>query len=450
MTGSFETKMPIAGFFGPSSSYKGIKADGEEYVAASTINEEIYRQIADAGINLITYGLDDYSGSLGNRESVIRQLELCEKYGISMLVQDSELLRLAKEGKNLEDRLALYRQYASFAGIFITDEPESKDYFDLETVRKTWPDHKKKKLLADFIQVSQRLNELPGIIGYINLLPYKEVYGEISHYQKYLEEYCSKLHGKMLSFDEYPFYDGNARELVLNLDMHCIAARKYNLPFWSHIQAGSHFNDGAQELTTVNDSPTEAQMDWNINVCLAFGTKGIQYFTLLQPYYYALAPEGKLDAERNGLIGMNGVPTKWYDYAKKMNQYIGKIDRFLMNAKNEGVLVSGQASIDTEGCQSICSTYREVSSVESSSLAGAMTGCFDYQGRTMLYVVNYDTTSSATVTVSFVNEQEYVATDSEGTRTGKGRHFTTNMCAGEAILVLLGSCELEKEGGRRL
>ncbi len=49
------------------------------------------------------------------------------------------------------------------------------------------------------------------------------------------------------------------------------AAQEANIPFWTFVQTCS-FNSGRR-------IPTEADILWQVNTALAYGAKGIQYFT---------------------------------------------------------------------------------------------------------------------------------------------------------------------------
>ena len=64
--------------------------------------------------------------------------------------------------------------------------------------------------------------------------------------------------------------------------------------------------------TNRNPELTEAQMQWNVNMNLAFGAKGIQYFPMIQPN-----PETYPQFAGNALIDVSGKKTVWYDYAKE-------------------------------------------------------------------------------------------------------------------------------------
>lgn len=98
------------------------------------------------------------------------------------------------------------------------------------------------------------------------------------------------------------------------------------------------------------------------------------------------------DYRQNGLIGADGNTNQWYDYAKKMNTHIAAVDEVLMNSVNKGIILSGSASaVSAETSEYLISSgsFQALQSVTGDCLVG----CFNYQGRTALYVVNYSTGS---------------------------------------------------------
>lgn len=430
-------RITIAGYFGPAAPYQGRTGENDIYVSEGTIKDTVYQKIQDLGIDLITYSVSNFDSVDETECSILEQLEYCDKYHLSMLVHNPNLLESMEDERQWKKRRRSYEKFASFAGVFIADEPETDVYFDLDTVRRIYPNHVKKKVMKDYIHASRRLNESQGCIGYINLLPYKSIYGTQTQFRMYLEEYCHDMGGKILSFDYYPFYDGSTNEYFLNLDMVRAVAEKYDMPFWSHVQAGDNFNDNAIALSTCNNCPTQAQMNWNVHTSLAFGAKGIQYFPLLQPYHFALATDGKLDAERNGLIGICENPTKWYAYARKINQFIKKIEAILSKAKNEGVIVCGNAREDVYGCECIRNTYQSVRKLSSSNLAGSLAGCFSYEGKTVLYLVNHDVKEEADLTIDLAQSHLWQIIRQDKEEEVTGNTFCLRMAAGEAVLILL-------------
>lgn len=96
---------------------------------------------------------------------------------------------------------------------------------------------------------------------------------------------------KLLSFDSYPFFEkkvssGGVTPYLKSLGTISKVAREDGYPFWSCIQAGTDFRDDGSDGAT-SGYLTQEQTLWNVNTSLAFGAKGIVYFPLIQPTYFA-------------------------------------------------------------------------------------------------------------------------------------------------------------------
>ncbi|HVX46656.1 MAG TPA: hypothetical protein VHC49_22375 [Mycobacteriales bacterium] len=145
-----------------------------------------------------------------------------------------------------------YTPYSSFAGISVYDEPhESK----LQTVG-----------IATDILRQLASTHLP----YSNIVP-----GQGDSYSAFAQEYVDTVKPSLLSFDRYPFLTAG---LDLNYFDNWARIRAIGLaagiPTWTYIQS-VQFNN--------HPYPTAAQVLWQINISLAYGGKGIQYFTYWQP-----------------------------------------------------------------------------------------------------------------------------------------------------------------------
>ena len=180
--------------------------------------------------------------------------------------------------------------------------------------------------------------------------------------------------------------------------------------------------------------PNEEQFNWNVNTSLAFGAQGIQYFPLLQPYQFTITKDG--DYECNGIIGAMGNKTQWYYYAQTINQHIKAIDEVLMNSTHKGVIASGeQANKDLEftTCVIESGSFNELQSVS----GDALVGCFNYQGKTALYVVNHSFEYAQEVKLTFDRVQNLQLIQKAKKADANASELTLNMAAGEGILIVI-------------
>ena len=414
--------MPIAGYYGPTAQRYSV--DGQSRPDYYT--DEIFSRVAECGINMFTYSSTDY---VNYPQQVKKMLELGEKYNLGITVTDSKISGATVDSSiSLEDlaaRLAEYCDYPAFCGVYVVDEPGSQYFRASENQVKDTP---------VFAPVFKNLNEL-GVWGYGNLNPVWRV----SDYQKYeqmVAEYCELCNPTYLSWDHYVWDEGRTVETYFyNMDLIRKYAEKYEIPFWSFVQAGSQWNDAKETFDTNGYYPSEGQMRWSANTSLAYGAKGLQYFPVLQPSHFAYAETNRMDFQRNGILGAWGNKTQWWYYAQNINKQVAAIDEVLMNSVNEGVIVTGeQAGLDTKGLQFIMDTtsWRELESVEGNT----MIGCFNYHGKSALYVVNYETEYAQKVTLNLQNAYNLSITQSGENSKVKTDKLTLDMQPGDGVLVV--------------
>ncbi len=378
--------MPISGFWGPSAA--GYSVDGQSL--PDYYSDEIFQLLAECGINLFTYSSTDY---VKYPNQVIQMLELGEKYNIGITVTDT-LISTPREDEaiSLEEmaaRITKYSNYTSFAGVYVRDEPGSLTF-------KPSPDGSGN--ISAYAPIFQNLSKL-DIWGYGSLYP---VWMETDYdgYNKMVEEYCETCDPMMLCFDHYPWDGIRTKEsFFYNMDVIRRYANKYEIPFWSFVQAGGQFNDAKEYFDSKELFPSEGEIQWSANVALVCGAKGIAYFPMIQPYHFAFAETDRMDFQRNGLLGAWGNKTQWWYYAQNLNKQIAAVDEVLMNAVNKGVIASGEdAKKITDGLEMVIKedTWREVESVEGSALVG----CFNYRGKSALYVMNYEDAYAQNITLN--------------------------------------------------
>ena len=216
-------------------------------------------------------------------------------------------------------------------------------------------------------------------------------------------------------------------------------AKSMNVPFWTAIQAGGQWNDDKQRFDSeLPYYPNEAQLHWNVNTSLAFGAQGFYYFPLIQPRTFAWAKSTEWDFKRNGIIGANGIKNEWHTYAKKIHQHIRAIDEVLMNAVHQGVIVSGtkaKEDVRLTTCILESEQFNELASVTGE----AMIGCFDYQGKTALYVVNYSMEQAQKIILHLDDVSDVKMIQKAKSFWMSTKEVILEMTAGEGILLIIES-----------
>ncbi len=438
--GADKSIMPIGGFYGP---YESLMTD------------QAFKLIKDSGVNFMTFSPYIYGAGGTNEEQVKETLRLAEKNNLSVFVTDERIRgsRTELSAKQIADIIKDYNQYKSFVGLSVIDEPSISNYGEADQLAT--------REMNFFSKVSKSVNAYANISAYSNLFPLSELcqidkttpYETL--YKNYLTSYCENYKPKYLSYDHYPFEwttsavtgfysDGiDTQKYFKNLAIVRKVAEDYKIPFWTFIGAGDYFGN----TTVVRDhsNPSEGEFKWQVNVELAFGAKGIQYFPLVQPIGWEVT-NNTVDYGKNGLIGANGAKTTWYDYAVDMNNQIKSVDHVLMNSSSEGIMVTSYGyakdSMAAAGQYDmpILSNYNNVvTGIETTGKEyGAIAGCFDYQGKTAVYLVNYDVESTRTLTLKVNGTRTYTAINRYGENTGKvsNGNLQLDIERGEAVLIV--------------
>lgn len=377
--------MPLSGYYGPSLD--DYSMDGQNFPDYFT--DEIMSLIAESGVNFISFSTPNYAVS---PDYVYKLLELGERNNLGIQVVDNLFYQVTPGNvpsvEEMAQRLTAYADYPAFCGVYVVDEPGSIHY-------KPTPNQTRD--ISTYAPLMQGLREL-DIVGATNMFPLWNE-SETEGYCKMIEEFCSTCTPYYLSFDFYVWDGGHTKkDYFYNMNIIRRYAEKYNIPFWSSIQAGGQWNDGFNKFDSSTYFPTEGQLLWNVNTSLAYGAKGLCYFPLIQPRHFAFAESTDFDFQRNGILGAWGNKTQWFYYAQKANAQIAAVDEVLMNSVHKGNIVSGKdAKEDFETFEYTMSSdsWRELKSVQGNT----MIGCFNYQGKTALYVVNYEEAFAQKITL---------------------------------------------------
>lgn len=434
--------MPIGGFYGPSLP-KEISGDAGAIIDHYT--DDIFGKIDDAGVNLLLYPNARYN--LENETALVEKtLILAEQYNMGVFVNDSNFSTAASASaitqNAVQAQLAKYQDRAAFCGVFVVDEPLSDNYkpssLSEAEIQKRW--------MASFAPLYQKLDKL-GVVGFSNLMPKKDVNAaDYNTYIDYVAEYAETCAPAYLSFDYYVWdEDTSTAGYFCNMNVIRNQAKASGIPFWSFVQAGGYW-----ESTSVGGSyVSKEKFNWSVNTALACGAKGISYFPLIQPTSFTNTLLGT-NYTRSGMIGADGSVNEWHAYAKDANVQIAAVDEVLMNAVNKGIITSGTGTFkkETFGTATTISadtayfeakqdqTWEELASVS----GDALIGCFKYNGKTALYVVNYDYTSTANKDITLTFDADCTLSQTKaGTTTSvstMNKSLTLNMSGGEGILLV--------------
>lgn len=107
-----------------------------------------------------------------------------------------------------------------------------------------------------------------------------------------------------------------------------------------------------------------------------------------------------------------------------------------MNSVNKGILAVGTAKKDCGDARDAVikgNSWRELASVDGDT----MVGCFNYQGKTALYVVNYDTEYAQKINLTFHDSYKMQMVQNGEKKLIKAENLTLDMKAGEGVLLVI-------------
>lgn len=282
--------------------------------------------------------------------------------------------------------------YASYAGLHVYDEPGLDKLPDLA-------------VLLDILREVD-----PDNLPYVNHLPGFD-------YEAAVEQ----LDPEVLSFDRYPILEsGEDGGFFENWAAVRAAALPDGIPTWAYIQSVGY---------TAHAVPDKNDLYWQINVALAFGCQGIQYFTYWTP------DPARGENFHEGLVLPDGTKTSLYDAAAEVNaQYLAPIGKQLLPLASTAVQGANMDEVPSglEGFE----VDDEVRWIRGDA---AVLGRFDGpDGGRFLLVVNHSRHKRAEVRLRWGSGVKTVATytPKKDRYQNRGRdELTLRLAAGRATLI---------------
>lgn len=190
-------------------------------------------------------------------------VKLVKKAGLKCIVRDTALFDVIHDSNLSDDKLekivvamtSKFKNDPTVWGYYVYDEPNPAMYPNL----------------ARWAKAIRKAAPSSGV--YINMLP-----GWGPEYENgYLEPFINTVHPSYLSYDHYSLHDdGSASQaFFMNLESVRKLSLKHNIPFWNIILANSHFRYA---------DVTQGGLNYQVFSTLAYGGKGISYFTYFAPF----------------------------------------------------------------------------------------------------------------------------------------------------------------------
>ena len=380
--------------------------------AAYQTNDE-YKRIKDGGFNFVN-GFH-YSENVTTR--IQQVLNFCSNNGLKFLANKAVVANdISKYAASPDpglltkfiDGIRPYANHPAFAGELLMDEP-GKNLFNA---------------LAAFTSAFNQ--NFPDKLAHINLFPTYATGGiQAPGYANYIDSWLQTQQPRHISFDSYPLLTtgGIINDYFYNLDLVRAKSRDKGIPFWTFIQTLSI--KGTPGVPDKRE-PSEADIRWQVWSNLAFGAKGIQYFT-----YWS--PGSGTEQFGEALIGLNGQPTIRYGYVQKLNTDINRIGKILLHCDAVGVI---QTARNRFPMYAALTTFGDLTSVSGDD---NLVGCFQSkQGERKLLITTLLPYNNAMITLTFSDSVAKVRVwenNRSQTVSLVNNKLTLNVMAGEARLV---------------
>jgi hypothetical protein len=283
--------------------------------------------------------------------------------------------------------------YESFVGLHVYDEPSVGQLPDLATV-------------LDIIRDID-----PDCLPYVNHLPGFDYQAAVEH-----------LDPELLSFDRYPILaQGEDGGYLRNWADVREAALPDDIPTWAYVQSVGY---------TAHAVPTRDDLYWQVNISLAFGCKGIQYFTYWTP------DPARGENFTGGILTVEGERTPLYDHTTEVNSYLAPLGKQLLPLTSTAVQA---ANIDPvpDGLVAFVPDDDLLRVDGDAVVLGRFSGPDEHR---YVLVANYSRHDSADVTLRANDagiEKVAVFDPTQETWQNQGQRFRVSLQAGRAALVRL-------------
>jgi hypothetical protein len=163
---------------------------------------------------------------------------------------------------------------------------------------------------------------MPDKWPYVNLFPYRvspQALGT-SDYDSYVRMLVKTIGQPFLSYDNYSLVSGEMLDyFYTNLEIIRRLGIETGTPFWNCILANSHFN---------YMEPSDATFNLQVYSTLAYGGRGIQYFTYFTP---------EIGNYRLGAIDQFGNRTATWEMLRRINNQIHALAPTIIRLRSTGV-----------------------------------------------------------------------------------------------------------------
>ena len=326
------------------------------------LNAKYFAEMKECGINFIP-----------TNDCKKEELDIISNSGIKLMVNDDRVTYANINSiVSVKDYLKEYISRDDVLSVFVWDEP-SPTMMDVCAV------------------INKQVNKYgDGIFGYINLHPNysdQQLQRDGLTYAEYLQYFVDTCKPKVISYDHYPFYKDKIGhdKMFENLDEIRKCCNNNGLEFMTFIQSAEYFN---------HVLPTEEMLRYQVATSLAYGAKGILYFTYAQVIH-----DTNSECFGPAVLDKSGKRTHVYESIKQINREIQENGNLFMQLKHKGVVFFSKRFEKF-------STIRPDFEINSDEI---LVGIFEHGDKTYLYLVNLTFESRGEVVV--IKENKKVVVD---------------------------------------
>jgi hypothetical protein len=207
------------------------------------------------------------------------------------------------------------RQRITAATLGIKDHPAALGFF--------LRDEPNAAMMPGLGRVAALVKEaLPNRWSYVNLFPAYASAQQLgtADYETHVRIFLRDFHPSFLSWDNYSLINGEMLDrFYTNLEIIRRLALEAGVPFWNCILGNSHF---------FYMEPSDATLHLQVYSTLAYGGRGIQYFTYVTP---------EVGNYRLGALDPFGHRTPTWDMLRRVNLEIQALAPWLIRLTSSGV-----------------------------------------------------------------------------------------------------------------
>ena len=355
-------------------------------------DEGVLEDIKDCGFNVAGFMAPEY-------------VEVARKVGIQCIVDDPRISKhvLTEEmsdeeiARRVGEAVAKFKGDPAVFGYYVMDEPVAP-------------------VFANLARWSRAIRQADGEAAvYINL--HSMVARELGakDYEEYVGRFLEEVDPTYISYDHYALKDDGsvAETLYLNLSTMRKASLEREIPFWNIVLANGHFRYA---------SPTQGGINLQVYATLAYGGRGISYFTYFAPL---------IGNYRDAAVDQFMHKTPTWDMLRLINLQIRQLCPTYLKLKSVNVFHHPEVPAGENGLAG----SRHLSEVTGRNL---LVGEFeDGDGKPFVLIVNKDIRLSTHFNVKFKEEGRIMQTNAYTGKAGEWGRENNWLAPGTGMLLSL-------------